>query len=192
LVELIDAVLREAGLAYGALDIIAVNRGPGSFTGIRAGVAAARALALAARRPVVAVNSLEVLAGVLGAQSGGTIVTALDARRGQVYIQIFDHELMALSEPKVVVPETAMLAGLRPPIGLAGNGAPLIRAALLDDLSTLQESVETDALGVARRAVGRLAAGERPVPGHTVQPLYLRPADARLPEPRRVRATMGT
>jgi tRNA threonylcarbamoyladenosine biosynthesis protein TsaB len=192
LVELIDSVLREAGLTYGALDIIAVNHGPGSFTGIRAGVAAARALALAARRPLVAVNSLEVLAGVLGAQSAGTIVTALDARRGQVYIQIFDHELVALSEPQVLVPETVMLAGLRPPIRLAGNGAPLLRAALPDDLSTLQESVETDALGVARRAIGRLAAGERPVPGHAVQPLYLRPADARLPEPPRVRATMGT
>jgi tRNA threonylcarbamoyladenosine biosynthesis protein TsaB len=192
LVELIDSVLREAGLDYGALDLIAVNHGPGSFTGIRAGVAAARGLALAARRPVVAVNSLEVLAGVLGAQSAGTIITALDARRGQVYIQIFNHELVALSEPQVLAPENVMLAGLRPPIRLAGSGAPLVRAVLPDDLSTLQESVETDALGVARRAIGRLAAGERPVPGHTVQPLYLRPPDARLPEPTRVCATAGT
>ena len=98
-VELIDTVLREAGLDYGAVDVIAVNHGPGSFTGIRAGVAAARGLALAARRPVVAVNSLEVLAAALGPQSAGTIVAALDARRGQVYLQIFDHELVALSEP---------------------------------------------------------------------------------------------
>ena len=192
LIELIDTVLRETGLDYGAINVIAVNHGPGSFTGIRAGVAAARGLALAAQRPVVAVNSLEVLAAALGPQSAGTIVAALDARRGQVYLQIFDHELVALSEPQVLAPEKVMLAGLRPPIRLAGNGAPLVRAALPDDLPTLQKNVETDALGVARRAVARLAAGERPVPGHTVQPLYLRPPDARLPEPPRVRATVGT
>jgi tRNA threonylcarbamoyladenosine biosynthesis protein TsaB len=192
LIELIDTVLREAGLDYGAVDVIAVNHGPGSFTGIRAGVAAARGLALAAQRPVVAVNSLEVLAAVLGPQSAGTIVAALDARRGQVYLQIFDHKLGALSEPQVLAPENVMLAGLRPPIRLAGNGAPPVRVALPDDLPTLQRSVETDALGVARRAMARLAAGERPVPGHTVQPLYLRPPDARLPDPPRVRATVGT
>jgi tRNA threonylcarbamoyladenosine biosynthesis protein TsaB len=192
LIELIDGVLREVGLDYGALDIIAVNHGPGSFTGIRAGVAAARALALAARQPVVAVNSLEVLAGVLGPQSAGTLVTALDARRGQVYMQIFNHELVALSEPQVLAPENVMVARLPPPIRLAGNGAALVRAALPDDLPTLQESVETDALGVARRAIARLAAGERPVPGHTVQPLYLRPPDARLSESPRVRAWAAT
>lgn len=192
LIELVDLALREAGLEYGAIDVIAVNHGPGSFTGIRAGVAAARGLALAAGRPVMAVNSLEVLAAVLGPQSAGTIVAALDARRGQVYVQMFDHDLAPLSELCVVAPENVLLAGLQPPIRLAGNGAHLVRAGVSGDLPAPQEGIETDALGVARRAIARLAAGERPVPGHTVQPLYLRPPDARLPEPRRVRATVGT
>jgi tRNA threonylcarbamoyladenosine biosynthesis protein TsaB len=191
LIELIDGVLRAAGLDYGAIDVIAVNRGPGSFTGIRAGVAAARGLALAMRRPVVAVNSLEVLATVLGPQSAGSIVAALDARRRQVYLQIFDHELVALSEPRALAPEDVALAGLPPPIRLAGDGAALVRAALPDDLPTVQTSAEIDALGVARRAIARLAAGERPVPGHAVQPLYLRPPDAKLPDRPRVRATVG-
>jgi tRNA threonylcarbamoyladenosine biosynthesis protein TsaB len=192
LIELIDGVLRAAGLGYGAIDVIAVNRGPGSFTGIRAGVAAARGMALAMGRPVVAVNSLEVLAAMLGPQPTGTIVAALDARRRQVYVQIFDRELVALSEPRELAPEDVMLAGLPPPLRLAGDGAPLVRAALPDDLPAEQNEVATDALGVARRAIARLAAGERPVPGHTVQPLYLRPPDARLPAPPRVRATAGT
>jgi tRNA threonylcarbamoyladenosine biosynthesis protein TsaB len=192
LVRLIDTVLREAGLDYDAIDVIAVNHGPGSFTGIRVGVAAARGLALAAGRPVIAVNSLEVLAAVLGPQSAGTIVTALDARRAQVFVQVFAHDLVALSEPRALAPQNVMLAGLQAPIRLAGNGAPLVCAALPDDLPVLQENIETDALGVARRVIARLAAGERPVPGHMVQPLYLRPPDARLPEPPRVRATLGT
>lgn len=192
LIELIDGVLRDAGLDYGGIDVIAVNCGPGSFTGIRAGVAAARGLALATGRPVVAVNSLEALAAVLGPQSAGTIVAALDARRGQVYLQMFDHELVALGEPRAAVPESVRLAGLQAPIRLAGSGAPLVRAALPDEVAVLQESVPTDALGVARRAIARLAAGERPVPGATVKPLYLRPPDARLPEPPRMRAIVGT
>lgn len=190
LVELIDTALRAAGLGYDAVDIIAVNHGPGSFTGIRAGVAAARGLALAAMRPVIAVNTLEVLAAALGPQSAGTIVAALDARRAQIYVQIFGHDLVALSEPRALAPENVTLAGLAPPIRLVGNGAALLGAALPDDLPVLQASVEVDALGVARRAIARLAAGERPVPGHTVQPLYLRPPDARLPEPPHVRATV--
>lgn len=192
LIELIDGVLRDAGLDYGGIDVIAVNCGPGSFTGIRAGVAAARGLALATGRPVVAVNSLEVVAAVLGPQSAGTIVAALDARRGQVYLQMFDHELVALGEPRAAVLESVRLTGLQAPIRLAGSGAPLVRAALPDEVTVLQESVPTDALGVARRAIARLAAGERPVPGATVKPLYLRPPDARLPEPPRMRAIVGT
>lgn len=192
LIELIDGVLRDAGLHYGGIDVIAVNCGPGSFTGIRAGVAAARGLALATGRPVVAVNSLEALAAVLGPQSAGTIVAALDARRGQVYLQMFDHELVALGEPRAAVPESVRLAGLQAPIRLAGSAAPLVRAPLPDEVTVLQESVPTDALGVARRAIARLAAGERPVPGATVKPLYLRPPDARLPEPPRMRAIVGT
>lgn len=191
LIELIDTMLRAAGLGYGAVDVIAVNHGPGSFTGIRAGVAAARALALAMARPVIAVNALEVLAAALGPQSAGTIIAALDARRAQVYVQIFGHDLAALSEPRALAPENVTLAGLEPPIRLVGNGAALLRAALPDNLPVLQASVEVDALGVARRAIARLAAGERPVPGHAVQPLYLRAPDARLPEPPHVRATVG-
>jgi tRNA threonylcarbamoyladenosine biosynthesis protein TsaB len=192
LIELIDQALRAAALDYGAIDVIAVDRGPGSFTGIRAGVAAARGLALALGRPVVAVNSLEVLAAMLGPQPGGTIVAARDARRRQVYVQIFDHELAARSKPRVLAPEDVTLAGLPSPLRLAGDGAPLIRAALPDDLPAAQHEVATDALGVARRALARLAAGEAPVPGYAVQPLYLRPPDARLPAPPRVRATAGT
>jgi tRNA threonylcarbamoyl adenosine modification protein YeaZ len=93
LIELIDAALDTAGVDYPDLDVIAVNHGPGSFTGVRAGVAAARGLALALGRPVIAVNTLEALAAAAGVQPAGTVVAAVDARRGQVYVQTFDHRL---------------------------------------------------------------------------------------------------
>jgi tRNA threonylcarbamoyladenosine biosynthesis protein TsaB len=191
LVELIDTVLRGAELDYDAVDVIAVNHGPGSFTGVRAGVAAARGLALAAARPVVAVNTLEVLAAALGPQPSGTVVAALDARRGQVYMQTFDHRLGALSAPQAVAPADVTLAGAAPPLHLVGNGAALVHAALPGDLPVLRQSAEPDALSVASRAISRLAAGERPVARSAVQPLYLRAPDARLPSAPGVPAPLG-
>jgi tRNA threonylcarbamoyladenosine biosynthesis protein TsaB len=188
LIELIDAVLRGAGFDYDAVDVIAVNHGPGSFTGVRAGVAAARGLALAAARPVVAVNTLEVLAAALGPQPSGSVVAVLDARRGQVYMQTFDHRLGALGAPQAVAPADGTLAGVAPPLHLVGNGAALLRAALPGGVPVVSESAEPDALYVASRAISRLAAGERPVAGSAVQPLYLRAPDARLPSAPGVRA----
>ncbi len=76
----------------------------------------------------------------------------------------------------------------RRPSSLVGNGAALIRAALPEAWPIVSADAEVDALGVARRALARLAAGERPGAGQEVQPLYLRPPDAHLPAPRPARA----
>ena len=188
LVELVDAALRDVGLDYAAVDVIAVNRGPGSFTGLRAGVAAARGLALALARPVIAVNTLEVLAAALGPRPAGTVVAAMDARRGQVYLQCFDHRLVPLGAPSAVAPEDLTLAAAAPPLHLVGSGAALVRAAVPDRRPIVNAHIEADAVGVARRALARLAEGERARAGWTVQPLYLRPPDARLPALRQARA----
>ncbi|MGH6895267.1 MAG: tRNA (adenosine(37)-N6)-threonylcarbamoyltransferase complex dimerization subunit type 1 TsaB [Geminicoccaceae bacterium] len=181
LVALIDAALHAAGVSYQDLDVLAVNRGPGSFTGIRAGVAAARALALALARPVIAVNTLEALAAAAGAQPAGTIIAAVDARRSQLYVQAFDQALVALGPPRVLAPADLRLGAVAPPLRLVGNGAVALAAVLSDAGPMVSENIEADAGGVARRAQGRLAAGERPLEGRAVQPLYLRPPDARLP-----------
>jgi tRNA threonylcarbamoyladenosine biosynthesis protein TsaB len=192
LVELVDDALRGASLDYDALDLIAVNHGPGSFTGVRTGVAAARGLALALGRPVLAVNTLEVLAAALGHQPAGTIVAALDARRGQVYVQNFDYRLAPLGGPRVSAPEEIRLDDVAPPVRLVGNGAALIRDALPEPWPIVSADGAPDASGVARRALARLAAGEPARPGHEVQPLYLRPPDARLPSrPARAGAAVG-
>jgi tRNA threonylcarbamoyl adenosine modification protein YeaZ len=181
LVALINAALEAAALSYRDLDVLAVNRGPGSFTGVRAGVAAARALALALARPVLAVNTLEALAAAVGPQAAGTIVAAVDARRGEVYVQTFDQRLAALDAPRALAPKDVRLDAPALPLHLVGSGAALLSAALADVRFVVSERVEPDAQGVARRALDRLAAGARPLEGRAVQPLYLRPPDARLP-----------
>ena len=190
LVALIDAALAAADIDYGDLELIAVNRGPGSFTGIRAGVAAARGLALALARRVLAVTTLEVLAAGVGVQPAGTILAAMDARRGQVYVQAFDHRLTALGRPGSRAPQDVPLGTARRPLHLVGTGAALLRP-LVDD-AVMHAGVEVDARGVARRALVRLARGDLPQQGPRVQPLYLRAPDARLPATRiRAGATIG-
>lgn len=178
LIELIEAALRAAGAGYGDLDLIAVDRGPGSFTGVRTGVAAARGLALATGLPVLPVTSLEALASGVTADASTPILAVIDARRGEVYVQAFDRALDPLGEPAALPPETAARR-LEPPLRLVGSGAGLVRAALPEDAEATMEPAALDARAVATCAARRLAAGIRPIAGFAVCPLYLRAPDAR-------------
>jgi tRNA threonylcarbamoyladenosine biosynthesis protein TsaB len=196
LIPLVEAVLADAGLRYDALGALAVGHGPGSFTGVRSAVAAARGLALAADLGVIAVSSLEALAGGLRPDVPGEVLAALDARRGEVYAQRFGPDLRPLpgpaGEPRAMPPQEAAasaLATLIPepilaPLRLVGSGAHLIQAQLPAEVASVIETVQADARLVALCAARRLAAGERPIAGFAVRPLYLRAPDARLPVPR--------
>ena len=178
LIPLADDLLRDLGLDYEALGALAVGHGPGSFTGIRSAVAAARGLALAAALPVLAVGSLEALAAAVP-DAEGTLVAAIDARRGEVYVQIFDAGRRARGAPAVLTPAEAVAGLPDGPLRLVGSGTALVRAALPADRAPMVLSAELDARWVARRAAERLRSGERPQDGSTLHPLYLRPPDAR-------------
>jgi tRNA threonylcarbamoyladenosine biosynthesis protein TsaB len=206
LIELVEAVLADAGLRYDALGALAVNHGPGSFTGLRSAVAAARGLALAADLGVLAVSSLEALAAGLrpdfsldpmaGDSPAGEVLAALDARRGEVYAQRFGPDLRPLpsplGEPRAMPPRAAaafaVAEPLVGPLRLVGSGARLIEAELPTGVATVVETVPADARLVALCAARRLAAGERPVSGFAVRPLYLRAPDVRAPVPLLARA----
>jgi tRNA threonylcarbamoyladenosine biosynthesis protein TsaB len=182
LIALIDDLLRALGLDYRALGVIAVNHGPGSFTGVRSAVAAARGLALAAGLPVLAVGSLEALAAAVP-DGPGTLLAALDARRGQVYVQAFNRQRRALGAPALRTPQQAAADLAGGPLRLVGSGAGLIRAQLPAERPIPILTAALDARWVARRAADRLASGERPQDGSALHPLYLRPPDARPPMP---------
>lgn len=188
LIPLIDELLRAAGCDYAALDALAVNCGPGSFTGLRSVVAAGRGLALAAGLPVVGVSSLEALAEAVPDAPGGSLVAALDARRGEIYLQAFDRHKRPRAAPAVMTPEQAVAALGPGPLRLVGSGAALLRAALPARRVAIIESAELDARWVASCAARRLAGGEVPQPGPTLRPLYLRPPDARPQVPLVARA----
>ena len=163
-------VMARAGIGFHRLERIAVTVGPGSFTGLRVGIAFAKGLALALDLPAVGVGTLEALA----AEAPGLVFPVIDARRGQVYLQAFE-DGRALMAPDAVTAGTAAARiaelSMGRPFTLIGSGA-----ALLADLAP--GAVVIAAEGADARQVARLAAGRQPGP---LKPLYLRAPDAKLP-----------
>lgn len=162
LFPMIEAVLGRAGAGYDALTRIAVCTGPGSFTGVRIGVAAARGLALGCGIPVVGISRFEALA----AEAGGPVGVCLAGRGGVVYVQVFGAEGEPLGAPAAT--RSDAIAEAFPPgcDRRAGDGAPGPSALLPEGLP--------DPIIVARLAAGK-------PPGPLPAPLYLRGADADLP-----------
>lgn len=170
LAPMAQAVMAEAGLAFARLGRVGVTVGPGSFTGLRVGLAFAKGLGQALSIPVVGVGTLEALA----AGQPGLVFAAIDARRDQVYLQAFEAGA-ALMAPDVLPLGTACarlaeIAAGRAPV-LVGSGAPLLAPAAPG--ASIVEAEGADPVAVARLAAGRAPAPPRP--------LYLRAPDARLP-----------
>lgn len=168
-------VMAQAGFGFERLQRIAVTVGPGSFTGLRVGVAFAKGLALALDLPAVGIGTLEALAAEAPfAEEGGLVFPAIDARRGQLYLQAFKGG-RALMAPDALTVETAAarVAELSRgrPFTLVGSGAALL-AGLAPDARVIA------AEGADARHVARLAATRDPTP---LAPLYLRAPDAKLP-----------
>ena len=135
LVPLLREVAAEGGAALDAVDAFAVTVGPGSFTGIRIGLATARGLALAAGRPLIGLTTLEVLAaGVPERMREGPILAALDARRSRLYAQLFDRAGRPLDAPFAAAAEAlpGLLGGriARGPLIVVGTGSQAAMAAL--------------------------------------------------------------
>jgi tRNA threonylcarbamoyladenosine biosynthesis protein TsaB len=181
LLPMIDTVLGEAGLAMTALDLIAVTVGPGAFTGLRIGIAAARGLALASGVPVLGITSFAAVAAQVPrrACADRTLVVALDSRRAELYLQAFDSEGGPLGDGALVAP--AHLARWAPvgPLLLAGDAAPTLAAALAARHPEIASgSGIADAADIARLA----AAAWRPDLGAPPpRPLYLRAPDTTAP-----------
>ena len=170
LAPMAQAVMAEAGIPFSRLQRIGATVGPGSFTGLRVGVAFAKGLGSALSVPAVGVGSLEALA----AEAAGLVAAVLDARRDQLYLQVFE-DGQALMAPDVLplgvaVARLAELAMGRA-LTLVGSGAPLL-ADTAPGANVLTPE------GCDPRAVARLAAGK---PAAPIRPLYLRAPDAKLP-----------
>jgi len=171
----IARVMDAAELEFAALDRIAVTTGPGSFTGLRVGIAAARGIALAAAKPTVGLSTLAAYAAPLIADDDNIpVVAAIDARHDQVYLQVFGVGGRTLVSPRVVpIPEAIRLVALGP-ARIVGSAANRIAAAWPGNQpapSLVEEHAAVEIDWVARLGA---AAIELAPP----RPLYLRAADA--------------
>src|ERR1700749_3699744 len=127
LMPLIARVMREAAIAFAALDRIAVTTGPGSFTGLRVGLSAARGIALAAGKPVVGVTTLTAYAApVVSVNAAQPVISAIDARHDHVYVQAVAGDGSPLMSPRVApIDEALDAAGFGAPY-LVGNAAGIL------------------------------------------------------------------
>jgi tRNA threonylcarbamoyladenosine biosynthesis protein TsaB len=169
LATMVGALMDEAEVELSAVDRIAVTIGPGSFTGLRVGLAFAKGLALALDKPLVGVSALEALAQD---HAGGPNLVLVDARRDQAYWQAFDGEAPLTPPQAWTLPDIVDWAVEHgPPRGLIGPGANL--------LATRFPGAQVDARVAADPlAIAALAATREP---GVVRPLYLRTPDAKLP-----------
>lgn len=164
-----DAVAEAGG--FDAIDRIAVTVGPGSFTGLRVGLAFAQGLGAALNRPVVGVSTLDALAASTDVRD---VAALIDARRGQVYAR-FWRDGVAQGAPEALSLEQAAerIAALPPGAALIGSGAVLFA-------ETAPHAVAHDLAGPAPEALAGLAAGLDPEAA-LPKPLYLRAPDATPP-----------
>ena len=174
LLPLIERVIARVEGGFDAIDRVAVTVGPGSYTGLRVGLSAARAIGLVTGKPVVGVGTLSaLLAPLLAEAAEGMIAAAIDARHGAVYVQ-------ALGSGDGIMPvhlaiEAAAERLGTGPILLTGSGAPLLAAALAE------RGVEARIAGVTGPDIASVASlGLLADPAQALpRPLYLRGPDAR-------------
>lgn len=175
LMDVIDLALARAGLPLAAIGRIAVVVGPGSFTGIRVGVAAARGLALALHVPAVGVTTLEVLGNAHQSKHPGLpVVVAMDAKRGEVYAQAFSADGSPMTEPAALAPDDVSALATSLSATIAGSWVNAGEAPQMDtDQPEFAGRDRFDIATVARIAAARTDIAERP------KPLYLRGPDAK-------------
>jgi len=179
LMPMVDDIMQESGAAFGALDRIAATTGPGSFTGVRIAISAARGLALVTAAKLFGSDSLTVMAREahdLSVTGGAPFAVAVDARRGMLYLGLYDEAARRRDGPLLIAPDDAanLLPGaLRTAVG--SGAARLAEAASARGLRVAAQLADLE----PNAATLALLAEERGETVSALRPLYLRPRDAR-------------
>lgn len=175
LMPMVESMLQNAGLNFSEMDRVAITAGPGSFTGVRIGVAAVKGLAFPADKPCVGVSTLAAIArNTQGVGFDGVVCAAMDARCRQVYTACFENGERLTEDEAISLDDLKnRLISYKKPIFLLGDGAKLCYTAFVDDIPDLHLAPEhlryQHAVGVAMEA-----ALCETVTAEALQPLYLR------------------
>lgn len=174
----IQCLLSLTGTGLEDVDQVAIDVGPGLFTGLRVGIATAKALGAALGRPLAPCSSLDVLAHAL-AGMGRPLAAVVDARRGEVFWSLYEpagyepagRRMVAVTEPVVAPPEKAG-EHFGDELLLVGDGA----RRYFGDRALSGPAFDFPSAAV----LAELAAGTEPVPVEAVSPVYIRDADVRI------------
>ena len=179
LMPLLDRVVKASGLAFAALERIVVTTGPGSFTGLRVGIAAARGLGVATHIPVVGVTTLSAYAApYLAADDQNPVIVAIDARHAHVYLQVFGPGGRTLIPPRLAPLDEAIRAAAQAPARIVGSAARAVAEGLANSLAKAAPPLRVDTSGapdIEWVAQIGAAASEAQAPP---KPQYLRAPDA--------------
>jgi tRNA threonylcarbamoyladenosine biosynthesis protein TsaB len=180
LMPLIARVMKASGVAFAALDRIAVTTGPGSFTGLRVGLSAARGIALAAEKPVVGLTTLTAYAApFVGENSAHPILSAIDARHDHVYFQVVSGDGGSLIKPKVAPISEALEASRFGAPHLVGNAAKILADRWPSDAPPPSKVDMQPAPDITWVAWLGAAVSPETAPA---KPYYLRAPDAKPPK----------
>jgi tRNA threonylcarbamoyladenosine biosynthesis protein TsaB len=174
LMPLVLETMAASGLAFADLGKVAVGVGPGSFTGIRIALAAARGIGLALSLPVAGIDSFNAVAATISSSAIGerSLLIVIDSKRRELFGQYFDSRRRPLGEPLVLDPATMLERRPAGQLFVAGDGADHLPAAPY--MARAEGTGRPDA-----RAIAQLAAEGRVI--LAARPLYLRPPDVTLP-----------
>jgi tRNA threonylcarbamoyladenosine biosynthesis protein TsaB len=180
LAPMVEDIMREAGVAFAALERLAVTTGPGTFTGQRVGLAFMRGLRVALKIPLAGITTLEAMAAAAMEEAGTSAVAVLhDAKRDEVYFSLVESGGISVAPLLATFNYAIAMLPRRTAQPLAFAGTAAARAASLwreqGGIASVTSIVFPDALWVARLG---LAADE---PAGAPKPLYLRAPDAKLP-----------
>lgn len=175
LLPAIEKTMADAKTSYDDLDRIAVTVGPGSFTGVRVGLATARGIGVATGLPIVGVLTTEVIAAETLDTSDTPIAVAIDARRAEIYLHCFDSQGNTQTEPECLLPEAVAKA--------IGDGAWVLAGDCAERvIPHCGPSVTQGTPSVANATVLARIAAARPIPDSPPSPVYVRPPDAIVPK----------
>ncbi|HEX7477830.1 MAG TPA: tRNA (adenosine(37)-N6)-threonylcarbamoyltransferase complex dimerization subunit type 1 TsaB [Polyangiales bacterium] len=190
----VEHCLQQAGLRVSDLDLFVVGVGPGSFTGVRVGLATAKGFALATGKPLRGVSSLPLLARP-AASPGSLVAPLLDAHKGEVFAALYEPDpagalqvlLPAFNATPALAAQRLLLAAAGRPVRVLGAGLRRYLAELqpvLDAASTELLDPSFDVPSASELAAQGLASFEAQGPSDLVHllPLYLRGSDAQLPK----------
>ncbi len=175
LMDYIEQAMTQSGIAMAKLDRVAFNVGPGSFTGVRIGVSAARGFALALDRPALGVSAFDALASEIAvSHPGHPVLVLLEAHRGEIYAQAFGADAVAITGPMVLAREEALalIQQQSSETILAGSAAAALNETLAGSFSVARGE-PTARIGT----YAKLAALHEP--GEAPKPLYMRGPDVK-------------